>query len=89
MCNDALIRNNTLMGKPTEGALIALAMKVRTIWCFLNSWQVGSVVEISCSGGVLFFFFLIILSFGSPRFVLQLLISYVSYLLEIFGHSER
>lgn len=29
MCNDAVIRNNTLMGKPTEGALIALAMKVR------------------------------------------------------------
>lgn len=28
MCNDAVIRNNTLMGKPTEGALIALAMKV-------------------------------------------------------------
>uniref|UniRef100_A0A8C9F975 ATPase secretory pathway Ca2+ transporting 1 n=1 Tax=Pavo cristatus TaxID=9049 RepID=A0A8C9F975_PAVCR len=30
VCNDALIRNNTLMGKPTEGALIALAMKVDT-----------------------------------------------------------
>ncbi|XP_068002473.1 calcium-transporting ATPase type 2C member 1 isoform X1 [Melanerpes formicivorus] len=28
VCNDALIRNNTLMGKPTEGALIALAMKM-------------------------------------------------------------
>lgn len=28
VCNDAVIRNNTLMGKPTEGALIALAMKV-------------------------------------------------------------
>uniref|UniRef100_A0A670ZU64 Calcium-transporting ATPase n=1 Tax=Pseudonaja textilis TaxID=8673 RepID=A0A670ZU64_PSETE len=28
VCNDAIIRNNTLMGKPTEGALIALAMKV-------------------------------------------------------------
>ncbi|GAB1294609.1 Calcium-transporting ATPase type 2C member 1 [Apodemus speciosus] len=27
VCNDAVIRNNTLMGKPTEGALIALAMK--------------------------------------------------------------
>ncbi|XP_012883497.1 PREDICTED: calcium-transporting ATPase type 2C member 1 [Dipodomys ordii] len=28
VCNDAVIRNNTLMGKPTEGALIALAMKL-------------------------------------------------------------
>ncbi|RMC05270.1 hypothetical protein DUI87_18456 [Hirundo rustica rustica] len=28
VCNDALIRNDTLMGKPTEGALIALAMKM-------------------------------------------------------------
>uniref|UniRef100_A0A8C5PHD1 Calcium-transporting ATPase n=1 Tax=Leptobrachium leishanense TaxID=445787 RepID=A0A8C5PHD1_9ANUR len=28
VCNDAEIRNNTLMGKPTEGALIALAMKM-------------------------------------------------------------
>ncbi|XP_026537489.1 calcium-transporting ATPase type 2C member 1 isoform X3 [Notechis scutatus] len=28
VCNDAIIRNNTLMGKPTEGALIALAMKM-------------------------------------------------------------
>lgn len=28
ICNDAVIRNNTLMGKPTEGALIALAMKM-------------------------------------------------------------
>lgn len=28
MCNDAMIRHNTLMGRPTEGALIALAMKV-------------------------------------------------------------
>ncbi|KAK2090306.1 ATPase, P-type (transporting), HAD super, sub IC [Saguinus oedipus] len=28
VCNDAVIRNNTLMGKPTEGALIALAMKM-------------------------------------------------------------
>ncbi|CAM4703590.1 unnamed protein product [Leuciscus chuanchicus] len=27
VCNDALIRSNTLMGRPTEGALIALAMK--------------------------------------------------------------
>ncbi|ELW48275.1 Calcium-transporting ATPase type 2C member 1 [Tupaia chinensis] len=27
VCNDAVIRNDTLMGKPTEGALIALAMK--------------------------------------------------------------
>uniref|UniRef100_A0A6Q2YMG6 P-type Ca(2+) transporter n=1 Tax=Esox lucius TaxID=8010 RepID=A0A6Q2YMG6_ESOLU len=27
ICNDAVIRNNTLMGRPTEGALIALAMK--------------------------------------------------------------
>ncbi|MBN3305544.1 AT2C1 ATPase, partial [Amia calva] len=27
VCNDAVIRNNTLMGRPTEGALIALAMK--------------------------------------------------------------
>uniref|UniRef100_A0A674AUQ5 P-type Ca(2+) transporter n=1 Tax=Salmo trutta TaxID=8032 RepID=A0A674AUQ5_SALTR len=30
ICNDAVIRNNTLMGRPTEGALIALAMKVHT-----------------------------------------------------------
>lgn len=28
VCNDAVIRNGTLMGKPTEGALIALAMKM-------------------------------------------------------------
>ncbi|XP_053570276.1 LOW QUALITY PROTEIN: calcium-transporting ATPase type 2C member 1 [Bombina bombina] len=28
VCNDAEIRNNTLMGKPTEGALIALSMKM-------------------------------------------------------------
>ncbi|XP_069504830.1 calcium-transporting ATPase type 2C member 1 isoform X2 [Ambystoma mexicanum] len=28
VCNDAEIRSNTLMGKPTEGALIALAMKM-------------------------------------------------------------
>lgn len=43
MCNDALIRNDTLMGKPTEGALIALAMKVCTLWRFLDPWQVGNV----------------------------------------------
>uniref|UniRef100_A0AAY4ACL0 Calcium-transporting ATPase n=1 Tax=Denticeps clupeoides TaxID=299321 RepID=A0AAY4ACL0_9TELE len=28
VCNDAVIRNNAVMGKPTEGALIALAMKL-------------------------------------------------------------
>lgn len=28
VCNDAVIRNGTLMGQPTEGALIALAMKM-------------------------------------------------------------
>uniref|UniRef100_A0A673KYE2 Calcium-transporting ATPase n=1 Tax=Sinocyclocheilus rhinocerous TaxID=307959 RepID=A0A673KYE2_9TELE len=28
VCNDAVIRSNTLMGRPTEGALIALAMKM-------------------------------------------------------------
>ncbi|GAA6066992.1 calcium-transporting ATPase type 2C member 1, partial [Tachysurus ichikawai] len=28
VCNDAVVRNNTLMGRPTEGALVALAMKV-------------------------------------------------------------
>ncbi|CAL8248628.1 unnamed protein product [Lota lota] len=28
VCNDSVIRNNTLLGKPTEGALLALAMKV-------------------------------------------------------------
>ncbi|KAJ8290825.1 hypothetical protein GJAV_G00018010 [Gymnothorax javanicus] len=28
ICNDAVIRNNKLMGRPTEGALIALAMKM-------------------------------------------------------------
>ncbi|XP_077347633.1 calcium-transporting ATPase type 2C member 1 isoform X4 [Lithobates pipiens] len=28
VCNDAEIRNNTLIGKPTEGALIALSMKM-------------------------------------------------------------
>ncbi|XP_061093677.1 calcium-transporting ATPase type 2C member 1 isoform X1 [Conger conger] len=28
ICNDAVIRNHTLMGRPTEGALIALAMKM-------------------------------------------------------------
>lgn len=31
MCNDAVIRSNTLMGRPTEGALIALAMKVQYV----------------------------------------------------------
>ncbi|KAF5900057.1 calcium-transporting ATPase type 2C member 1 isoform X2, partial [Clarias magur] len=28
VCNDAVVRNNALMGRPTEGALIALAMKL-------------------------------------------------------------
>ncbi|ROL41344.1 Calcium-transporting ATPase type 2C member 1 [Anabarilius grahami] len=28
VCNDAVIRSNNLMGRPTEGALIALAMKM-------------------------------------------------------------
>ncbi|KAB1253377.1 Calcium-transporting ATPase type 2C member 1 [Camelus dromedarius] len=28
VCNNAVIGNNTLMGKPMEGALIALAMKL-------------------------------------------------------------
>ncbi|XP_043922669.1 calcium-transporting ATPase type 2C member 1 [Protopterus annectens] len=28
VCNDAIIRNDTLMGQPTEGALVALAMKM-------------------------------------------------------------
>ncbi|XP_052002833.1 calcium-transporting ATPase type 2C member 1-like isoform X2 [Xyrauchen texanus] len=28
VCNDAVIRNNALMGRPTEGALISLAMKM-------------------------------------------------------------
>ncbi|XP_048010115.1 calcium-transporting ATPase type 2C member 1 [Megalobrama amblycephala] len=28
VCNDAMIRSNNLMGRPTEGALIALAMKM-------------------------------------------------------------
>ncbi|XP_056448628.1 calcium-transporting ATPase type 2C member 1 isoform X2 [Gadus chalcogrammus] len=27
VCNDSVIRNNTLLGRPTEGALLALAMK--------------------------------------------------------------
>uniref|UniRef100_A0A096N3D4 Calcium-transporting ATPase n=1 Tax=Papio anubis TaxID=9555 RepID=A0A096N3D4_PAPAN len=36
VCNDAVIRNNTLMGKPTEGALIALAMKDRPEICFMK-----------------------------------------------------
>ncbi|XP_029863510.2 calcium-transporting ATPase type 2C member 1 isoform X4 [Aquila chrysaetos chrysaetos] len=36
VCNDALIRNNTLMGKPTEGALIALAMKDKPEICFMK-----------------------------------------------------
>uniref|UniRef100_A0A672KNJ2 Calcium-transporting ATPase n=1 Tax=Sinocyclocheilus grahami TaxID=75366 RepID=A0A672KNJ2_SINGR len=31
VCNDAVIRSNTLMGRPTEGALIALAMKVQYV----------------------------------------------------------
>lgn len=30
MCNDSVIRNHALLGRPTEGALIALAMKVKT-----------------------------------------------------------
>lgn len=34
MCNDSIIRNHTLLGRPTEGALIALAMKV-------NAWSAG------------------------------------------------
>uniref|UniRef100_H3CIK2 Calcium-transporting ATPase n=1 Tax=Tetraodon nigroviridis TaxID=99883 RepID=H3CIK2_TETNG len=28
VCNDSIIRNHTLLGRPTEGALIALAMKM-------------------------------------------------------------
>uniref|UniRef100_A0A5F8G749 P-type Ca(2+) transporter n=1 Tax=Monodelphis domestica TaxID=13616 RepID=A0A5F8G749_MONDO len=36
VCNDAVIRNNTLMGKPTEGALIALAMKDNPEICFMK-----------------------------------------------------
>uniref|UniRef100_A0A7M4ECG2 P-type Ca(2+) transporter n=1 Tax=Crocodylus porosus TaxID=8502 RepID=A0A7M4ECG2_CROPO len=36
VCNDAIIRNNTLMGKPTEGALIALAMKDKPEVCFMK-----------------------------------------------------
>ncbi|KAM6967964.1 calcium-transporting ATPase type 2C member 1 isoform 1-T1 [Aplochiton taeniatus] len=28
VCNDSVIRNHTLMGRPTEGALVALAMKM-------------------------------------------------------------
>lgn len=28
VCNDSVIRNNNLLGRPTEGALVALAMKV-------------------------------------------------------------
>eukprot|EP00064_Thunnus_orientalis_P018048 superscaffoldBa00004030_g18137 len=31
VCNDSVIRNRTLLGRPTEGALIALAMKVKTL----------------------------------------------------------
>lgn len=29
MCNDSIIRNHNVLGRPTEGALIALAMKVK------------------------------------------------------------
>lgn len=29
VCNDSVIRNHSLLGRPTEGALIALAMKVK------------------------------------------------------------
>ncbi|KAH0627276.1 hypothetical protein JD844_002798 [Phrynosoma platyrhinos] len=36
VCNDAVIRNNTLMGKPTEGALIALAIKDKPEICFMK-----------------------------------------------------
>nr|KAF6334850.1 ATPase secretory pathway Ca2+ transporting 1 [Pipistrellus kuhlii] len=36
VCNDAVIRNDTLMGKPTEGALIALAMKDGPEICFMK-----------------------------------------------------
>lgn len=34
VCNDSVIRNGTLLGRPTEGALMALAMKVggRVMW---------------------------------------------------------
>uniref|UniRef100_A0A7N6AYE8 Calcium-transporting ATPase n=1 Tax=Anabas testudineus TaxID=64144 RepID=A0A7N6AYE8_ANATE len=31
VCNDSVIRNHNLLGRPTEGALIALAMKVKTL----------------------------------------------------------
>lgn len=37
VANNAVIRNNAVMGQPTEGALIALAMKVGTLhWEFLH-----------------------------------------------------
>lgn len=34
LCNNARIQDNTLLGQPTEGALVALAMKVFAILKF-------------------------------------------------------
>lgn len=37
VCNDSVIRNQNLLGRPTEGALIALSMKVkRTAACLIS-----------------------------------------------------
>lgn len=47
MCNDAVIRNNTLMGKPTEGALIALAMKVCACSLFFDTSQENVKLPVS------------------------------------------
>ena len=33
MCNNAVIQNESLLGQPTEGALLALAMKVSLLEC--------------------------------------------------------
>lgn len=46
VANNAVIRKNTMMGQPTEGALIALAMKVGNFLFPFNTFDGfwGSVV---------------------------------------------
>jgi len=33
VCNNAVIHGDTLLGQPTEGALLAAGMKVGTVLC--------------------------------------------------------
>ena len=38
VCNNARIEDNTLLGQPTEGALLSLAMKVRCLMLIMMHW---------------------------------------------------